>query len=131
MDTAEKPLDPKIETPDSAADDANGIREFIREAWSQALVAVNATEEETQKIVNRVSGWVEMGPEEARRLGAELTERLKSERDQLEAGVESAVGKALAPFRFPSKDDLAGIHARVSVLEARVDRLINRKRSRN
>lgn len=130
METAEQQPDPIPQTPEAAADEANGIREFVREAWSQALVAVNATEEEAQKIVNRVSGWVEMGPDEARRLAVELTEKLKSERDQLEAGVEAAVNKAMSPIRFPSRDDLAGLHARTSVLEARVDRLINRKRLR-
>jgi polyhydroxyalkanoate synthesis regulator phasin len=107
----------------------NALVEFAREAWTQALVAVNATEEEVQRIVSRVSGWVEMGPEEARRLRAELSDKLRSERDQLEAGIESAVKKALMPFRVPSMEDLAALHARVSVLEARVDRLITRRQS--
>jgi len=116
-----------VPAPDEQEEHARGVREFIREAWSQALVAVSATEEEVQKIVSRVGGWAEMGPEEARRLAAELTERLRGERHQLEAGVETAVGKALAPFAIPSRDDLAGLHARVSVLEARIDRLLARR----
>ncbi len=94
----------------------NALVEFAREAWTQALVAVNATEEEVQRIVSRVSGW-------------ELSDKLRSERDQLEAGIESAVKKALMPFRVPSMEDLAALHARVSVLEARVDRLITRRQS--
>jgi polyhydroxyalkanoate synthesis regulator phasin len=103
------------------------VFEFAREAWSQALVAVNAAEEEVQKIVSRVSGWVEMKPEEARRLGVELSDKLRAERNQVEAGLESAVHRALTPFRLPSRDDLAGLHARVSILEARIDRLVARR----
>jgi polyhydroxyalkanoate synthesis regulator phasin len=130
-----------METPDQTApvvDDAEaasmaaqehhrGALEAIREAWSQALVAVSATEEEVQKILARLTTWVEVGPEEARRLGVELTERLRSERIQLEEGVESAVTKALTPFRLPSRDDLTTLGARVEALEARVDRLLLRR----
>lgn len=115
------------EKKDGQEERAKGIAEFVREAWSQALVAVTATEEEVGKIVSKVGGWVEMGPEEARRLAAELSDRMKGERNQLETRVEIAVGKALAPFGIPTRDDLAGLHARVSVMEARIDRLIARR----
>jgi polyhydroxyalkanoate synthesis regulator phasin len=114
-------------SPESGEHEHKSAVEFVREAWSQALVAVNAAEEEVQKIVSRVSGWVEMKPEEARRLGVELSDKLRAERNQLEAGLESAVQKALTPFRIPSRDDVAALHARVSVMEARIDRLLARR----
>lgn len=127
--TAQPPAAGHSASEQAAADQnaAHGLVEFAREAWTQALVAVNATEEEVQRIVSRVSAWVEMGPEEARRLRMELSEKLRGERDQLEAGIESAVKKALTPFRVPNKEDLAALHARVSVLEARVDRILSRQ----
>jgi BMFP domain-containing protein YqiC len=41
--------------------------------------------------------------------------------------VETAVHKALGPFGIPTREDLAGLHARVSVMEARLDRLLARR----
>lgn len=99
------------------------IAEFFRETWSQALVAVSATEEEAQKILGKMTNWVEMGPEEARRLGQELSERLRRERDELEGTIEVAVRRALAPFRLPAKEELNVLHARLTEIEARIDRL--------
>jgi len=108
-------------------DRTRGMGEFIREAWGQALVAVSATEEEVQKIVGRVTNWVEMGPEEARRLGVELSDRLRRQRDELESSVETAVRKAVAPFRLPSREDLSALHARLTALEVRLDRAIEKR----
>lgn len=103
------------------------VGEFVREAWSQALVAVNATEEEVQKILGKVTSWVELRPDEARRLGQELSERLRRERDVLEQSVESAVQKALTPFRIPTRDEIQTLQARLAALETRIDAALARR----
>jgi polyhydroxyalkanoate synthesis regulator phasin len=96
------------------------------------LVAVNDAGDEVQKIVHRVAGWVELGPEEARRLTAELAERLRRERGELEASVEASVARAKAagPFRLPTRDEVAALDARLKALEARVDGLLASRRRR-
>jgi len=133
METPEQSA-PAVETETSEASSIaaaqehhRGAVEAVREAWSQALVAVSATEEEVQKIIGRLTGWFEVGPEEARRLGVELTERLRGERIQFEEGLEAAVKKALTPFRLPNREDLTALSGRVSTLEARIDRLLLRR----
>jgi polyhydroxyalkanoate synthesis regulator phasin len=103
------------------------VGEVIREAWSQALVAVSATEEEVQKIVGRVTAWVEMGPEEARRLGAELSDRLRKERDELESSLDLAVRRALTPFRLPSREELNALTARLGALDLRIEQVLAKR----
>jgi polyhydroxyalkanoate synthesis regulator phasin len=108
----------------------HGLAGYFREAWSQALVAVGDAGDEVQKIVHRLAGWVELGPEEARRLTAELAERLRRERGELEATVETAVARAAGPFRLPTRDEVGALDARLSGLERRVDALLASRRRR-
>jgi polyhydroxyalkanoate synthesis regulator phasin len=120
-----------METATQAANEhEQGLASYVREAWSQALVAVNDAGDEVQKIVHRMTGWVELGPEEARRLSVELAEKLRRERAELEATVEAAVAKAAGPFRLPSRDDVAALDARLKSLEGRVDALLASRRRR-
>jgi polyhydroxyalkanoate synthesis regulator phasin len=129
IDTASLPPEQDASTSDAARENERqrSVAEFFRETWSQALVAVSATEEEAQKILGKLTTWFEVGPEEARRLGQELSDRLLRERRELEDTIEVAVRRALTPFRLPSREDLSLIHARMTELEARVDRLLARR----
>jgi polyhydroxyalkanoate synthesis regulator phasin len=104
-------------------DEGHGLRGYVREAWSQALVAVGDAGDEVQKILGRVGDLVEMAPEEGRRLAVELALKLKDERGQLEEAVEAAVRRAVQPFRLPSPSDLQALEGRLAALEASVDRL--------
>jgi polyhydroxyalkanoate synthesis regulator phasin len=117
--------------PDDAGSDADrlsGVRDFVRDAWIQALVAVGASEDEVQKILGKLGGWVEVGPDEARRLAADLSERLRRERGELEKSIESAVQRALGPFRLPNRDQVAEMDARIDQLSERVERLLENRR---
>ncbi len=104
--------------------DGAGLAGYVREAWSQALIAMGDTSDEVQKILGKVAGWVEVGPEEARRLAVELTEKLKRERSELESTVEAAVRRALSPFRLPSRDEVSALEARLERVAERVERLL-------
>lgn len=121
-DTDPRPIDPNDE------EQRRGVFEYVREAWSQALSSVSAGEEEVQKIMGRLGGWIEGGPEEAKRLGLELTERLRDQRGELEETLNAAVRRAVAPFRLPSPDDVQELAARLDRLEERVQRLAERRR---
>lgn len=120
---------PPDQTPPRPEGEGGGVAGYVREAWSQALVAVNDASDEVQKIVGKVASWVELGPEEARRLATELAERLRHERDELEGTVETAVRRALGPFRLPTKDEVAALEARLDALSARLDRLAERRKT--
>ncbi|MFM2152204.1 MAG: hypothetical protein RL199_639 [Pseudomonadota bacterium] len=111
------------ESPAGEKDESHGLRGYVREAWSQALVAVGDAGDEVQKILGRVGELVEMAPDEARRLAHELAQKLKDERGQLEEAVEAAVRTAVQPFRLPSPADLQALEGRLAVLEDAVERL--------
>ena len=128
------PLEPDAgETTASAGDNErrSTLAEFFKETWSQALVAVSATEEEAQRVLAKVTGWIEMGPEEARRLGLDLADRLRQERNELEESIELAVRRALAPFRLPSREDLHNLNARLANLESRIEALAAARLAQN
>lgn len=106
---------------------SRGVGEFVRDAWGQAVVAVNTAEEEVQRFLGRVSELVEVGPEEARRLAFELTERLRTERSELEDRVEAGVRRTLGALRLPSLDDVAHLDARLDRIEERLERLLAKR----
>lgn len=110
-------------------DRAAGLTERVRYVWGQALFAVSATEEEAQRVLARLAGWVEMGPEEARRLTAELTTRLQNERAEIERSLETAVRAAIRPFRLPARAELEAIEQRISRIETRIDALLERRQA--
>lgn len=121
--------DPDVSARDAAADEERrGVLEFVREAWSQALSGVSAGEEEVQRIVTRLGDWLEGGPDEARRVGNDLTERLREQRDELEETLNAAVRRAVAPFRLPTPDEVQALTARLDRLEERVRRLAEQRR---
>lgn len=96
---------------------------YFRDAWNHALVAVSTAEEEVQRFMGRIGEFVEVGPEEARRLAVELTERLRNERDELEERVEVSVRRTLGALRLPSREDVSHIDARLDSIEERLERL--------
>lgn len=106
---------------------SRGVGVFVRDAWGQAVVAVNTAEEEVQRFLGRVSELVEVGPEEARRLAFELTERLRTERSELEDRVEAGVRRTLGALRLPSLDDVAHLDARLDRIEERLERLLAKR----
>lgn len=108
----------------SDAEHSRGLADYVRDAWSQAIVAVNTAEEEVQRFLGRISDFVEVGPEEARRLAAELTVRLHNERSELEERVEMNVRRTLSALRLPSLGDMSLLDARLDHIEARLERLV-------
>lgn len=108
----------------SEEEHSRGVGEFVRDAWGQAIVAVSAAEEEVQRFLGRVGELVEVGPEEARRLATELTERLRNERSELEERVDVGVRRTLGALRLPSLDDVSQLDARLDRIEERLERLL-------
>ena len=97
---------------------------YFREAWSQALVAVGDAGDEVQAIVQRMAAFVQLGPDEARRLTTELAERLQRERGELERSIDSALEQALLPFKRPTREEFEALDRRLDAIEARIDALL-------
>jgi len=103
------------------------VADVLKDAWSQALLAVDAAEEEAQKLLSRLSGLVEVAPQDARKVANDFAERLAKQRAAIEHGLEEGVKKALNRFRIPSKEDVEALSARVEKLDAKVRDLLDKR----
>lgn len=101
------------------------FRGIVHESWSRAVLAATAVEDHAQELVGRLS---DLSPERAQTLVGEVTARLREHRIQLAEQVEGAVRAGLGRLRVPSRADLKSLEDKVSVLEARLERLEAREK---
>lgn len=99
---------------------------WFRDAWEQALTAVNSAEEEAQKLLNRAGGMVGWKPDEVVRQAREFGDRLNRQRKELEHSVEERVKKAVGRLKVPRREDIEGLKQRIEKLALRIDALKNR-----
>lgn len=90
--------------------------EFFQQIWSQALTTVHGAEEETQKLLGRLQG---MSQEELRK----LSERLATQRKDLERRVEEVAKTSVARMKVPRREEVAQLNARLAALSARLEGL--------
>jgi polyhydroxyalkanoate synthesis regulator phasin len=102
-------------------------QELFKELWSQALVAVGGAEDEVKKLLERLSEVVELKPDDLQRYGKELSERLRSQRKELERSVEDGIRKALGHLKIPSREEVDALRQKLDEVAARIDRLGSRK----
>ena len=94
--------------------------DWFREAWSQALVAVNVAEEEAGRLLHRAGELAGWRPDDARRYAKEFGERLAAQRKDLERTVDERIGKALSRMKIPKREEIEALSRRVSALTERI-----------
>jgi polyhydroxyalkanoate synthesis regulator phasin len=97
------------------------LQERFKEAWSQALVGLNAAEAEAEKVLGKLADAAGFTPEDVKRHAREFGERLVQQRREIERAVDDAVKRAVAGFRVPSRDEIQQLQRRVDEIAARVD----------
>jgi polyhydroxyalkanoate synthesis regulator phasin len=105
------------------------LSDVVERMWAQALVAVSSVEEEAAQVVQRlqaVAGWSQ---DEMRRQVTEVSERMRSQRQTLERGIEDGVRRAVAKLRVPRKEQIQSLQSRLDRLVARLDELDSKRRS--
>jgi polyhydroxyalkanoate synthesis regulator phasin len=95
------------------------FQEKFKEAWSQALVGINAAEQEAEKVFARLG----FSPEDVKRHAREFGERLALQRKEIEKGIDDAVRRAANRFKLPTKEDIEGLKQRLDAISERVDKL--------
>jgi polyhydroxyalkanoate synthesis regulator phasin len=103
--------------------DRRSIAEFFQQVWSQALVTVSAAEDEAAKLLARVQGMAGWSQDEVKRQVREYTERLTSQRRDMERKVEDAVRVSLHRLRVPRKEEIAQLNSRLDTLNKRIEHL--------
>ena len=99
------------------------IRETFKEAWSQALVGLNAAEQEAEKVIAKIADAAGFTPDDVRRHAREFGERLQVQRKEIEKTIDDAVRRATSRFKLPSRDEIEALRQRVDAIAARVDAL--------
>lgn len=99
------------------------VRETFKEAWSQALVGLNAAEQEAEKVISKIADAAGFTPEDVRRHAREFAERLQSQRKEIERTIDEAVKRAASRFKMPTREEVEALRQRVEALTAKVDAL--------
>ena len=99
------------------------IRETFKEAWSQALVGLNAAEQEAEKVIAKIADAAGFTPDDVRRHAREFGERLQVQRKEIEKTIDDAVRRATSRFKLPSREEIESLRQRVDAIAARVDAL--------
>lgn len=100
------------------------LSEHFERAWSQALMAVSTAEDEAAKLLQRVAEVAGWSQDEVKRHAREVTERLTSQRRELEKSVEENVRKTLARLKVPRREEIQELEERLERLSSRLDRQI-------
>ena len=111
-----------MDTPESPRE-KRPLAETFERLWSQALLAVSTAEDEAGRAVQRVTGAAGWSPDEVRRHARELTERLVSQRRDLERNVEEGVRKALGRMKLPRREELQEVSVRLERVARRIQAL--------
>jgi polyhydroxyalkanoate synthesis regulator phasin len=104
------------------------IQEMFKEAWSQALVGLNAAEAEAEKVLARLADAAGFSPEDVKKHAREFGERLTSQRREVEKAIDDAVKKAAARFKLPTRDDIDGLKQRLDQVSERVEELAKERK---
>jgi polyhydroxyalkanoate synthesis regulator phasin len=104
------------------------IQEMFKEAWSQALVGLNAAEAEAEKVLARLADAAGFSPEDVKKHAREFGERLTNQRREVEKAIDDAVKKAAARFKLPTRDDIDGLKQRLDQVSERVEELAKERK---
>jgi len=100
-----------------------GNQSGLERLWSQALVTVSSAGEEVGRTAQKLAEKAGLNAEEIRGHLREFTDRLSTQRRDLESRVEDAARRAIATVKVPRREQLQELQARLDALEARVAKL--------
>lgn len=103
--------------------DKRSLAEVFQQAWAQALARAIGAEEELGRTLARLQESAGLSQEEARRAMQHLSERLVTQRQELERRAEASVRAAVGALRVPRREQVAELSTRLDALEARVEAL--------
>jgi polyhydroxyalkanoate synthesis regulator phasin len=99
------------------------LADFFKEAWSQALLKVEAAEDEAARVLHRAGDLAGWRPDDVKRLAKEFTERLSAQRREFETSLDEGIHRAVSRLKLPRRDDLEALVRRLDQVEARIEAL--------
>ncbi len=93
----------------------------FREAWSQALVGLNAAEAEAEKVLGRLADAAGLTPEDVKHHAREFGVRLSQQRREVERAIDDGVKRAAAQFKIPTRDEIDALRRRMDEIADRLE----------
>jgi polyhydroxyalkanoate synthesis regulator phasin len=93
----------------------------FREAWSQALVGINAAEAEAERVLGRLADAAGLTPEDVKHHARELGERLTQQRREVERAIDDGVRRAAAQFKIPTREEIETLKRRIDEVADRLE----------
>jgi poly(hydroxyalkanoate) granule-associated protein len=104
-----------------------GLGDTFERVWSQALLAVSAAEDEASKVAHRVAEVAGWSQEEVKRQVRELTDRLVSQRREMEKALEDGVKRTLVKLKVPRREEIQAVQERLEKLAQRIEELASKQ----
>ena len=101
--------------------------DWFREAWSQALVAVDAAEKEAGQLLQKAGELAGWKPDDARRYAKEFGDRLAQQRRELEKGLDEKVNR-LVRVKVPKREEISALAKRLGRVAERIEALEARRK---
>lgn len=108
---------------DQTTREKKSVAEVFQQFWTQALSTVTGAEEEATKLLGKIQGLAGWTPEEARKQVREFSERLASQRKDVEQRMEDSIAQALGKMRVPRREEIVQLNARLDGLNKRLEAL--------
>jgi polyhydroxyalkanoate synthesis regulator phasin len=93
----------------------------FREAWSHALVGLNAAEAEAEKVLGRLADAAGLTPEDVKHHAREFGVRLTQQRREVERAIDDGVRRAAAQFKIPTRDEIDALRRRMDEIADRLE----------
>jgi polyhydroxyalkanoate synthesis regulator phasin len=93
----------------------------FREAWSHALVGLNAAEAEAEKVLGRLADAAGLTPEDVKHHAREFGVRLTQQRREVERAIDDGVKRAAAQFKIPTRDEIDALRRRMDEIADRLE----------
>ncbi|WP_379156955.1 phasin family protein [Paenibacillus sp. sgz5001063] len=99
------------------------MSDLFKKAISLGVGLTIVSKEKVEKVVEELVKRGELAPSESKALVDRLVERGEEERGMFKSAVHEQVERVLKDLKIPVQSDVAGLEARIAVLERRVAEL--------
>ena len=101
----------------------NPLVAMLRKLMLAGIGAVAMTQEEMEKLVDKMVDRGEIAEKDARQLVQETMERRKKEAKKAEEELDKRLEEVMARMNVPSKGDIDALSAKITELSKKVDEL--------
>ncbi len=105
--------------------ESNPLMGMIRRLMLAGMGAMALTQDEVEKLVNRLIDRGEIAEQDGKKLVREVMEKRRSESIRVEDQLDKRIEELLARMNVPTKSDLDALSAKITALGKKLDELKN------